>query len=289
MQSIASSCSSLSSLADQMGSQGLNNYGAANSGQNCDQNSSGMSPQSAGGPNSDPNSQANTNGTNPNDPYGCQQNPSSAVCQNCTINPTSPTCKALAEGQKAETGKASFTTADKKTGGNPNEFNVPDTNTNATGSILPASTDPNKQAPEAHVIPNGSGGGIPGDQNSQPVQGGTPHKGGGPSGGSGFNVADIEQGMRSGGFSSSPGDQPNAANGYRGYGNGKGPGGGRMPASAGMDLKKYLPGQQLDPMNRMGGNSMVSAEINGKSCDMFKKISARIQEKCKLGVLLGCH
>jgi hypothetical protein len=61
------------------------------------------------------------------------------------------------------------------------------------------------------------------------------------------------------------------------------------PATAkaylGMDLKKYLPG--VDP-GRISLNGR-SAEINGKGVDLFKKISDKLKEKCKLQILFDCN
>jgi hypothetical protein len=124
-----------------------------------------------------------------------------------------------------------------------------------------------------------------GDQSPRPAS--LDQTRGGSPGSPGYTTQ-IEGGLMAGGYSTSPGGDL-GTDGAGGYSYGRGGAGGRGPASVGMDLKKYLPGQRLDPRRRMGGDAMLSAEINGKSCDMFKKISARFQEKCKLGVLLGCH
>jgi hypothetical protein len=244
-----------------------------------------MNPQSLGGA-SDPNAMANS--PNPADPYGCQQNPGSAVCQNCTINPGSPTCQALAQGQRPEQGTAGFSTASQE-GGDENSFDVGSADPYAGGAPNLASTSQTQagRAPEQHTIPNG-GGQMPGGGDSRPATLDAQRRGGAgtPLG----NVADIERGLMAGGYSGNggPGDV-NEGGGFGGYGKG-GPGeNGRGPTSVGMDLKKYLPGHAMAPAMRIGGDGMLAPDINGKSADLFKKISARIQVKCKLGALRDCR
>lgn len=284
MQSSAQMCADLSSKMQTMGNQALNNYDASSAGQNCNAAAS-SAPMPGGGAATDPNSQLNNQAST--DPYGCSTNPTSQACQNCSLNPNSPTCKALAEAQQNPTGKVGFQSPDKSTGGNPNDFNVADNSTAPNGNVFGSgSSDPNAKT-DAHVIPNGGGGGIPGDGSSKPATLGS-GGGGKPSPGApGFNnVTDIERGMMAGGYSAPGGSgDTQDSNGYKGYGvkNGRG------PASDGaMDLKKYLPGNVMDSRT-LAGFGMHSAEISGKSGDNFKKISQRIQEKCKLGILLDCH
>jgi len=52
----------------------------------------------------------------------------------------------------------------------------------------------------------------------------------------------------------------------------------------GKDLSQYLPAGVRTAMNRSGGGK----EINDAAEDLFARITAKIKEKCKLGVLLEC-
>jgi hypothetical protein len=54
-----------------------------------------------------------------------------------------------------------------------------------------------------------------------------------------------------------------------------------------IDLKQYLPGGVRDPYGRVGGNC-PSCQRHGQSEDLFKIITAKFSEKCKLGLLLQC-
>jgi len=292
MTSTASMCQNLSSKVKTLSDQALNNYDTQGAGSNCDKQTSGGGgggmPDMPNGDNNNqnpnnPNNQANTN----SDPYGCQSNPTSQVCQNCTLNPNSPTCQALAQSQQQPTGKIGFQAPDKS-GADPSSFNVGDTATGSQTQFPVANNQNGQQAPQGAVVPNNSGGAIPGsDGGSKPAGLDQPKRQAGAPIGS---AADIEHGLSSGGGgggfsygSGLPNDANTAAN-TRG-------GGGRGPASlkgGGMDLKKYLPGQQLDP-HRMGGNGMIAADINGPACDIFKKISTRILVKCKVGDLYDCR
>lgn len=57
----------------------------------------------------------------------------------------------------------------------------------------------------------------------------------------------------------------------------------------GMDLKKYLPGQEKDPNRRPAGLGSISAEIGPKYGDIFKRISDRMQTVCRFNRLLDCE
>jgi hypothetical protein len=289
--STSSMCRQLSSKVADIGSSSTDSLDSSLQGSQCSDNTSdggGGAPNipNPNDPNNNPNDALNKQAAN--DPYGCQTNPNSAACTNCTLNPDTPTCKAIAAAQQNPTGTASFSNPNAN-GNDPSKFNVGDTN---TGQVVPpippvASSTNGQPPPGGAVVPNNSGGAIPGDQNSKPPAGVDPRR---PTAGSPGYSTDIEQGFQAGGFSSAPGGLTTGQAGgtFSGYGNGNG---GRGPASLGMDLKKYLPGQRLDPTHRLGvgGNGMISPEINGPSADLFKKVSARILVKCKLGVLLDCH
>lgn len=146
------------------------------------------------------------------------------------------------------------------------------------------------EAPKVNTIANNSGGGIPGQGGGgQASLGGAPGKlGAGAAGGAGYTT-DIDQGFRSGGYAAGGDGGSNDNGGGSGFGGGRGLAsvGGRMPASQGLDLKKYLPGGALAGA-RAGGMRAQSSEIHGRFVDIWSRISERFLEKCKLGELTGC-
>jgi hypothetical protein len=94
----------------------------------------------------------------------------------------------------------------------------------------------------------------------------------------------------SGGYSYASGANTGPDGGEAHHGRG---GTGRGPAGddggmTGLDLRKYLPGGALDPERRAGGLRPASRETNGPGVDIFERITRRMQEKCRLGYLLGC-
>lgn len=144
-------------------------------------------------------------------------------------------------------------------------------------------------APTYKTIANNSGGGIPGaGGGGQPASlGGSGKKGGGGAAASG-SVTDIDEGMRSGGYS-----QPVGGGGGGGGIDTSGSEhfGARGPASkGGLDLKAYLPGGARDPNARFGPGGLrpPGTEIHGKHVDMWARITQRMIEKCKIGELYGC-
>ncbi|MBX3023100.1 MAG: hypothetical protein KF799_15600, partial [Bdellovibrionales bacterium] len=66
---------------------------------------------------------------------------------------------------------------------------------------------------------------------------------------------------------------------------------GRGVASTGsggrIDLKQYLPGGARDP-RLMGGMRPPGTQIHNKFVDIWGRISVRMVEKCRLGILAGC-
>lgn len=203
----------------------------------------------------------------------------------------SPQClaqQAQAQAQanaQAEQGQAGFQTASKSKG----RFNLPD---NADGMMqtpnYAASAgrgDDKNGSPQVKTIANNSGGSIPG-------QGGSPNgakldsnakKGYVPQTAS--NVTDIEQGMRSGGYSQPVGPAGNDSGGgdYGGLGRG-------LASEGGIDLRQYLPGGRRDPNARIGigGVRPPGTQIHGKYVDLWNRITDRMQEKCRIGELFGC-
>jgi hypothetical protein len=67
-------------------------------------------------------------------------------------------------------------------------------------------------------------------------------------------------------------------------------GGSTNPGSqvVGLDLKQFLPGGSRDPYRGIAGMASRN-EINGKGEDIFRLISNKITEKCRLGILWSCE
>jgi|GEM_PF-5492971 len=274
-------CAGYASLVRTLGTQAVNSANGQGSGNICQQMSQ-ASPQSTPGSSGgqDPTSQS----TNSNDPYGCQQNPNSAGCQQCATNPNSPACRALAY-EKEVKGEASFSADTKEPTSKGNDFNVsdPSGSTNYAGNaedFKPASV-------KNGTIANNAGGGIPGGGGGAPAQLGGARGGGSP--GSPGYTTDVLQGFNgAGGYSAAAGQDA----GTNGDGAGYGQGGGRIPATDqnGVDLRRFLPGGDKDPLRRkVGGVDLYAGQINGKFVNIWNRISDRMQEKCRLGELIGCQ
>jgi hypothetical protein len=283
-------CNRLTAQATSYSAQGGIGGAMGLMGNNCDSLSNAL-PQNFGGAANDPyNQQAN----NPNDPYGCQTNPGNPACIQCTNDPSHPLCKGLTDNKMTE-GQAGF--GGPESTRSASDFNVGSMadagglNDGFTGSGLQAAS---AAALPTKTIPNNSGGGLPGDGGGSPARLDTPSRGGRGVGRPTVNT-DIEQGFRSGGgggfsYASGANTGPDGGEAHQG----RGGGGGRGPASddggmTGLDLRKYLPGGDLDPERRAGGLRPASREINGSGVDIFERINRRMQEKCRLGLLLGCE
>ncbi|MGZ6478869.1 MAG: hypothetical protein ACXWQE_06185 [Bdellovibrionales bacterium] len=283
MSGASSTCSSLKANATAMAQQGYGSASGQGYGSVCAQNAS-MNPQGSDFGSSPANLAAANN--NPADPYGCSVNPGSAVCQNCSANPNSATCKAIAAAQANATGKASYTTASKKEDNSGfNTGSLEDAAATMAKMNLATNNAPaNAAANQAAIVPNNSGGGIPGANNSPAVAGAASAKPAAVAAAVGNPVTDIMQGNRSGGYSQGSGFESfNRPQPLRALASAAKP----MAAYLGMDLKRYLPGGSLDPQH-IAGIGTASVEINGKGVDLFKKISNKIEEKCKLGILWEC-
>ena len=216
-----------------------------------------------------------------NDPYNCATNPTSLACRNCSLNPDSPYCKSLADATNSprpqmgfqSTGHAS--TPDKR-------FDTGDPMAGVKREFERGEGSGRDAKNKINTIPNANGGRMLGAGETRPATLGPPTRRLPSPGLSGFE--DIDKGLRSGGYSST------AAAGQTANGPG-GPLNGRQPSGANMhmDLKRYLPGAQFDPARRAGGIGFSSLGINGPSYDMFEHVSARYQEKCKLGGIFDCR
>ncbi len=288
LQNLKSTCKGLSSRSIALGQSGLSSGSASEAGQKCNAMSksspSGMPDLGGGGGDSSQNS---------NDAYGCNANPNGPGCQACSADPNSAACKALAAGAQQARGESGFQNAIKKSD-DPSSFDVPDNSGAMAAKSAPMFGEGGPPG-EAGVKPiaNNSGGGIPGGSGGGQQANLNDKR---PGGGSGLqpasNVADILQGgERSGGYTQPAGGNPGDETQVLGYG-GRGGGNGRGPANAGMnglDLRRYLPGGVLDPHRRAAGMNGHGQEIAGKFEDMFKHISERFREKCRLGELLDCR
>jgi hypothetical protein len=287
MNSRAESCRSLSSLVSQLTQQSSSNLNAAAGGLNCQQLTQAM-PQSTG-------DQAQAQPQTANDPYGCLANPNSQACLQCAQHPGSPACLALTNANTVATGEADFASNDNKGAG---DINLPDNADNFMPQMQAG--EAGGTPPSVQTVPNNSGGGIPGQGASGggSMPGGQAQLGGsgGRSPGSPGYTTDIDRGFRSasgggGGYApSSAGSNSYENTGYHGgrrpAGVDGGDGGGGM---VGLDLKAYLPGGARDPRGRIGGRTRLAPDINGPFADMWKLISDRIQEKCRLGELYDCR
>ena len=207
----------------------------------------------------------------------CAQDPTNAACVDCRRDPNNAACPKAEADTK---GTAGF----KKEDTQPGTFNTPD-----IAAIDPnAGANPSKNPYEsaaANLVPNNTGGAIPG-------QGGQPQAAGqgkaGPGGTPGYDT-DVMHGSMSGGYSAQAGnmnmESSSGAGGWSGYG--------RNPANTGgyegMDLKKYLPGQANDPARKIAGLGSINGEIGPKYGDIFKRITDRVQVLCRFNRLLDCE
>jgi len=235
----------------------------------------------------------------PNTQYDCATNPRSAACQDCARNPNSPSCLALANAGRENQGAASFASSTKEH--SLDEFNVGQGMANSTDplSFGPASM-PSQSAGMIQRPANNSGGGIPGGDS-----------GGGGAGSAKLDPAatkrsspgspgfptDIDQGLRGGGgYANSSGGTPSgstlasAGGSQQTAQNGGSQAAAREPASSmkGLDLKSYLPGGANDP-RRGKMMSPTQSEIHGPGVDIWNRISIRMQERCRLGLLYDCR
>jgi hypothetical protein len=290
LRQTAQACRRYESRVVALGNQGLGSQSSGSSGDICN-NVSQAAPQNMGGSGSNSNSannaSPNSNG-NPNDPYGCATDPSSAACQQCSTNPNTPACRALAY-EKEVRGEATFgnTDSQEKEKSPGSDFNIQDSPSDGSGLGLTAgAVEPT--AIKTGTVANNAGGGIPGGGGGSPASLGG-GGGGRASPGSPGYTTDVLQGLSSpSGYSASA--EPNQAGadgGFAGYGSN-----GRGPASDqnGVDLRRFLPGGDKDPMRRgVGGFNINSGQINGRFVNIWNRISDRMQEKCRLGELIGCE
>jgi hypothetical protein len=266
----ASNCEGLKSRGTQLAAQGISSGSTQSMSQACQQ-ASAASPTNMNVPNGNPvavsPTQARLDAT-----VNCQANPGAAECQN--LNST-------------QAGKSGFDTQAKGDA----QFDVPDAGTRST-DYFASSGQPQSAAAKVNTVPNNSGGGFGiGDGGSTSATLNSHSGGRRPAPGSPGYTTDIMQGTMSGG-------------GYS-YGSGSGSGletqsygsrffGGRDKrvknddgGMLGMDLRQFLPGGSRARRALAGFNGR--SEINAKEEDIWRRISNKMVEKCKLGVLWRCE
>jgi hypothetical protein len=274
MQQANQTCSGYASVVSQLGQQASQMMNTSSSGYNC-QNQAAAMPSSHGGMGDTGDSSASAAPTT----ASCAANPALAGCQ-----------VPAASASQASASTAAFQETQKSTNSAGN--NVADTSRAAANMMNPyqaVAAGQNAPAGAAMVVANNSGGAIPnntsGGARLDPARKGKP---GGVTGSS--SVADILGGVRSGGGYSQPAgrggdDFYDPGSRRRGAG---GPARGLASVPVGLDLKNYLPGGAMDPNRRLGGLAN-NREIAGRFEDMWKNISSRYNEKCRLGILADCR
>jgi hypothetical protein len=301
-QSQISTCNALTSTASQITTTANNSLSVAKSASNCTNSSSSgggipslpssLSSDSANSPQSQSDQlQQAQNMNSLNDPTGCIQNPTSPACIMCQ-NPgnfQNPICQSLAAAAQAQnhSGQAGFQVV-------PPLSNTGSLAAGSPGDGLSTSTQFGNFKPTASPsspVPN-QGGSWAGNQGSGSPSSANSMAARGPSPGDPGYSTKIEQGLRSGGGGGDgggggggSGSGPGGSGGSEGYG-AAARGLASLAAAHGIDLKKYLPGSQFDPNRRLGG---LSSEIANRSGDVWKSISNRYLEKCRLGELIDCR
>lgn len=270
-----SSCSGLARRVDQIASQAVGGSSAAAYANACQR-------QAGGGNLPIP------LGTNPS-----RSSPNPIPSQNFTGSsiPTDPanTAASVANETPSAGGGANFAQTEDSGSLRPESFDVqPPSATDTSGFTLPANQVA-AQAVTTGTVANNAGGAIPGGGGSSPARFGqaSPRAAAGP----GVST-DLLQGFQSAqGYSAPyvPEDQSSRAGSrHRYFGgtrdNSEGGDGGLL----GMDLRQFLPGESRDPQRRIAGIG-VRTEINAKEEDIWRRISNKIEEKCKLGILIGCR
>lgn len=264
----AGTCSALASRASQLASQGISGGNTNGMSQACQQSSLSNPLNSPNGnvvPTS-PNTMAKLDAT-----INCQANPQAAECKNQDKN--------LA-------GKSGFDSEAAKGLG---KFDVQDAGSAQRDYFANNNQQPGAAA-KVGTVPNNTGGGVGGAGGQTQASLGNNARGGGKPGSPGYTT-DIMQGtMQGGGYNyptgSGSGLETNDYGNpyYRGQKKEKGDKSGLL----GMDLRQFLPGGSKDPRRALAGFNGHS-EINSKEEDIWKRISVKIVEKCKLGVLWRCE
>jgi hypothetical protein len=267
--SALNTCERLQSRATQLAAQGISSGSTQSMSQAC-QEATAASPTNMTTPNGNPLA-ANPAQMALDATVNCQANPSAAECQN---------------QNSTQVGKSGFDTQAKGDA----QFDVPDVGTRST-DYFADNVQQQSAAAKVNAVPNNSGGGFGiGNGGSTSASLNSSHGRRASAGSPGYTT-DIMQGTMSGG-------------GYS-YGSGSGSGlegqsygnrffGGRNKrvknddgGMLGMDLRQFLPGGSRARRALAGFNG--HSEINAKEEDIWRRISNKMIEKCKLGVLWRCE
>ncbi|MBX3020367.1 MAG: hypothetical protein KF799_01720 [Bdellovibrionales bacterium] len=284
LQSMGRSCEQLSARADALSMQGLSTASNSAYGDLCQQAASAV-PQNMGMPTQNSFGGASGFAAQPgSSSYACQMNPNSPAC---VASIQQATAAAVARGQA---GFKSNTTI-KQEG-----FALADGYTSNASAY--AGNERVQQYGSRQVdvpqVPNNSGGGLIGDGESSANSARLGPTRGSVAGSTAARGAstNIDQGYRSGGYSPPPAQDNNVF--PMSYGQRQAPV--RPAASAdddggyrGMDLKQFLPGGSRDPGRRLAGSAAGQVQINAKEENIWRRISNKMYEKCKLGVLWRCN
>jgi len=262
MEQNVSSCTGLQANTAAMQTQASSTGSAAQLGQLCAQLAGMMNQQEE---------TATTASTvvDCNDPA----NAANPLCIDCQANPENVACGKPADttGKLTMEDGSSLSAADFNTGSGLEGLNQDA----QYGAYKPQGT-------QSGTV-SGSGGGIPGGGNNG---GGFGENAMGQQQAAGYNT-DIMGGTRGGGGYSVSGMGVDTSGGFSGYGGYE-----RQendPEYQGMDLKKYLPGGEMDPSRRLAGTLVTTGQINGKNTNIFESISQRIKAVCSTNRLKDCE
>lgn len=269
LENTGSRCESLRTQSDSISRQSLSTSSSQAYSQYCSQNSNYSIPNlNAGGAD-------DAKG----DPFGCARNPQSKTCQTCSRNPSLDQCQKLIAAEEAR-GESGFGEAAKRS--EDPQFNLPNVGDASVNSPI-GGYNPGAST-QVSAVPNGGGGSVPGAA-AAPAKLGADGR---PVAAAKGAETDIQKGFYAGGYSAQ-----SAGSGFEGDAGGLGAKGvGRGVQSdrsgyLGMDLRQYLPGQDMDP-RRLGALG-AGSQIHPKEEDIWRVISIKMDEKCKLGVLWECR
>ncbi|MGE0764640.1 MAG: hypothetical protein AB7N80_15295 [Bdellovibrionales bacterium] len=204
------------------------------------------------------------------------------VGTDCVTNPSDPMCGNNGTGGVGSGSNSTYTdsTSGAMDGKGTDDFNVAAdalTDTQQAGVPGGGAGEGSKNS----GVANG-GGQMLGGGGQGGIGGGGDEKGGRGQGG-GYKT-DILQGERAGGgYNVAQGGGFASGSGWSGYGNN-----GTQERGSGLDLRKFLPGQQNVPVRGPAGLNRVNAEVAPMHEDIFKKISVRVLVVCRTNRLKDC-
>lgn len=247
------SCDNLQSRSNQLAATGLgtaNNQALANY---CSQVSGAATPSSTSG------SLAPT----ATSPYI-----NNLLAQNCEAYPNSPDCRSI----NPKLGKVGY-----ETGGSGKSFNVGSTYGSGTETQAPEGRTGGGAAAKAGATPpNNTGGPIPQSATQAQLQNGGP-RGTMPQG----QGTDVDRGFlaANGGYSQPNDRDSDSLSGYIPMGSSG------SQFEAGVDLRQFLPGGSRAAGRKLAG----MGQINAKEENIFIRITNKMMEKCRLGILWQCR